>query len=53
MAKEAEKVTSDQRMGYVIQITQKLCRKKTNINISVRNKQWLLLTPEKEQEQET
>ena len=51
LAREAEKAATDQRMGDVFQITKKLCGKKSNINIPVRNKQGTLLTSEKEQEE--
>ena len=43
MAKEDEKAASYHEMGNVFQITQKLCGKKSNINISVTIKQGTLL----------
>ena len=42
--KAAEKAAPDERMGDVFKITKKLCGKKSNINIPIRNKQGTLLT---------
>lgn len=48
--REAEKAAVEQRMGNIFQIIKKLCGKKTNTNIPVRDKQGTLITSDREQE---
>ena len=48
MAEEAEKAAAEQRMGDLYQITRKLCGKRRNTNMSVRDKHGNLLTSEQQ-----
>ena len=51
MAQDAEKAAGEQRMGEVYQITIRLCGKGRNVNTPVKDKQGVLLTSEKEQQE--
>ena len=44
MAEEAEKAAAEQRMGDLYQITRKLCGKRRNTNVPVRDKHGKLIT---------
>ena len=48
MAEEAEKAAAEQRMGDLYQITGRLCGKRRNTNMPVRDKHGKLITSEQQ-----
>ena len=48
MAEEAEKAAAEQRMGDLYQITRKMCEKRRNTNMPVRDKHGKLITSEQQ-----
>ena len=48
MAEESEKAAAEQRMGDLYQITERLCGKRRNTNMPVRDKHGKLITSEQQ-----